>query len=67
MGKNDLVLDRVDLILGWRIRAGLRKIDIDRMGRHRDGDDEHDEKNEQHVDQRRHVHRDHRGAIVLSA
>ena len=56
LGHHHLVDDRVD-------RAALANahIDLHRVGRDRDGDDEHDQQHQQDVDQRGHVDLAHRG------
>ena len=65
-GQHQLVLDRFDDDRR-RVRLRLRKVDVDRVRRDRDGNDEHDQQNEQHVDQRRHVHVHHRLAVELAS
>ena len=60
------VLERLD----WRRRVVLlvdRQVQLHGVRLDRNGDDEHDEQNEHDVDERRHVHIDHRLAFDIVA
>ena len=63
---DDLVLDRIDRRRRL-VALVLRQVELHRMGLRRDGDDEHDEKHQHDVDQRRRVDIHHRLAFDVRA